>query len=237
MTHTLYQDLLTMATGSSSGSFSLESDQLGPKEKPNTELQEEQEGGGGVPVSTSSSTATTTTTNTNPTHKKKTKKIMSTLSFAARRHELSIRLYRHLHSASHVTALVATYSSLVSPRATTGGDFVVQTCSDAFSETFVQTRCGQDEAQDALYFHHADLWKVRQHPHDVYGSAQLLILGSWLDFPTDAQLLTTKDTAIAREESIFCQTASKQLTNTTASTFPSYYTKEETLARLQSCVR
>lgn len=240
MTHTLYHDLFTMATGSSTStgsSFSLETDL--PKEKPNESQEDEEDGGGGVAVGTATIAATTTTTTTDTTtNKKKPKKVMSTLSFAARRHELSIRLYRHLHSASHVTALVATYSSLASSRATTGSDFVVQICSDAFSETFVQTRCGQDEAQDALYFHHADLWKVRRHPHDIYGSTQLLLQGSWLDFPTDAQLLTSKDTAIARQESLFCQsTTSNQLNNSTASTFPIYYTKEETLARLQSCVR
>lgn len=222
MTHTLYQDLYTMATGSEEGDDDVTE---GPQK----------EGGDGT-----HSTSTTSTTD----NKKKSKKIMATLSFAARRHELSIRLYRHLHAASHVTALVATYSSLISSSPT---DWVVQTCSDAFSETFIQTRCGQDEAQDALYFHHAELWKVRRHPHDILGSAQLLIQGSWKDFPTDTQLLTSKEELIARDNGTFCRSCSTRSTQQQPLESPSLttqpssvvlvFTKEETLARLQSCVR
>jgi hypothetical protein len=64
----------------------------------------------------------------------------------------------------------------------------------------------QDEAQDALYFHHDELWKARGHCHDVLGALCVLSSsdnsnnnnkddggrggggGFWPDFPTDVAL-------------------------------------------------
>ena len=42
-----------------------------------------------------------------------------------------------------------------------------------------------DEAQDALYFHHDTLWKVRNHPHDVLGALDVIMKGDWVDLSHD----------------------------------------------------
>jgi len=151
---------------------------------------------------------------------KETQKIMTMLSFAARRHELSLRLHRHARAAAHSTALVSAYSSLLS----SDNSNIVQTCSNAFSEAFVQTRFGADEAQDALFFHHNELWKVRQHPHDVLGATQLLTQGTWVDFPKDVQLSTQYED-YEQQNKLSENKATQQLS------------RQETLAKLQSCVR
>jgi hypothetical protein len=45
-----------------------------------------------------------------------------------------------------------------------------------------------DTAQDALYFHHDSLWKMRSHPHDVLGSMDVLLKGRWADLSKDIKL-------------------------------------------------
>ena len=75
---------------------------------------------------------------------------------------------------------------------------MVEVSSDALQ--FVKSRwVSQDEAQDALYFHHDSLWKARAHCHDVLGALCVLSTpgggdggggggGRWPDFPTDVAL-------------------------------------------------
>ena len=50
-------------------------------------------------------------------------------------------------------------------------------------------RSQADEAQDALYFFHAQLFPARQAPHDIYGALDLLKRGAWYDLPTDLRLV------------------------------------------------
>ena len=91
---------------------------------------------------------------------------MSNLSFAQRRHELAWRLARHGKTLQHVAALTAA-------AATTDLSAVVQVSTAALQHArtaWVQA----DEAQDALYFFHAQLFPSRAAPHDVYGAADLM---------------------------------------------------------------
>lgn len=139
-----------------------------------------------------------------------TKKKMSALSFAQRRHELSRRLLLHTKSLSHTYALCASslpnsHSALVKSKTSyprLGAS--VAAASDALE--FVRGAWNaQDEVQDALYFHHDGLWRSRGHVHDVLGA--LCVLGGnsesgegthgdsrareggyWPDFPTDVAL-------------------------------------------------
>ena len=145
---------------------------------------------------------------------------MANLSFAQRRHELTRRIVQHTKSVAHCYALAAaslpeSHSSLQyqkllkssaasSPMSSSNAAKIheppprlgasVQVSSDALQ--FVKSGwISQDEAQDALYFHHDELWKARGHCHDVLGA--LCVLGGgdkgggggfWPDFPTDVAL-------------------------------------------------
>lgn len=109
---------------------------------------------------------------------------MSNLSFAQRRHELSWRLMSHGKSLTHVAALTAAAS-----------------CADLAVNTQISTRALQhartawvqaDEAQDALFFFHAQLFPARQAPHDIYGAMDVLLKGAWPDMPQDLQLLVDR---------------------------------------------
>lgn len=114
-----------------------------------------------------------------PTHETKKEK-MSNLSFAQRRHELAWRLARHGKSLQHVAALTAA-------SATTGLSNAVAVSSKALQHTrtaWVQA----DEAQDALYFFHAQLFPGRAAPHDVYGACDLQLAGKWYDMCRDVRL-------------------------------------------------
>jgi hypothetical protein len=109
------------------------------------------------------------------------KEKMSNLSFAQRRHELSWRLAQHGKALMHVAALTAAVHSTEMAKAT-----VVSTKALKHARTaWVQA----DEAQDALYFFHAQLFPARQAPHDVYGALDLLKEGKWKDLPTDLRLV------------------------------------------------
>jgi hypothetical protein len=109
------------------------------------------------------------------------KEKMSNLSFAQRRHELSWRLARHGKALTHVAALTAAVHSTEMAKAT-----VVSTKALKHARTaWVQA----DEAQDALYFFHAQLFPARQAPHDVYGALDILKDGQWKDLPTDLKLV------------------------------------------------
>jgi hypothetical protein len=49
-----------------------------------------------------------------------------------------------------------------------------------------------DEAQDALYSFHAQLFPIRQPPNDVYGAMDALLLKQWPDLPQDLQLIVDR---------------------------------------------
>lgn len=154
---------------------------------------------------------------------------MANLSFAQRRHELTRRIVRHTKSMAHCYALTAASlpkshaslqyqkllktsaasSPMVSPTSPSTSRIhdppprlgaTVQVSSDALQ--FVKSDwISQDEAQDALYFHHDELWKARGHCHDVLGALCVISTpnnnsnngsdgggGIWPDFPTDVAL-------------------------------------------------
>ena len=109
------------------------------------------------------------------------KEKMSNLSFAQRRNELGWRLAQHGKSISHVAALTAACHST---------DFAQATVLSTKALKHARTAWVQaDEAQDALYFFHAQLFPARQAPHDVYGALDLLKSGEWKDLPTDLRLI------------------------------------------------
>jgi hypothetical protein len=179
---------------------------------------------------------------------------MANLSFAQRRHELTRRIVQHTKSIAHCYALTAaslpkshislqyqkllkTSSALSPPLSHTSTSTsheppprlgaTVQVSSDALQ--FVKSGwISQDEAQDALYFHHDELWKARGHCHDVLGALCVLSTpthdnmvsearggGFWPDLPTDVAL-AVDPFAVSKEKS---------------------YTPSELKARLASAIR
>ena len=109
------------------------------------------------------------------------KEKMSNLSFAQRRHELAWRLAQHAKALSHVAGLTAASAS--------SSEFTESTRVSTRALQHARTAWVQaDEAQDALYFFHAQLFPARQAPHDVYGALDLLQRGEWRDMPTDVEL-------------------------------------------------
>jgi hypothetical protein len=112
-----------------------------------------------------------------PTTKKER---MSNLSFAQRRHELAWRLVQHGKGLAHVAALTAANASTDFSRATQVSTKALQHARTAWVQA--------DEAQDAMYFFHAQLFPARNSPHDVYGALDLQLIGKWLDMPTDLRL-------------------------------------------------
>ena len=105
---------------------------------------------------------------------------LSNLSFAQRRHEIAWRLAQHGRGLQHVAALTAAAaSSDISQQVR-----VSSTALQHSRAAWVQA----DEAQDALYFFHAQLFPVRAAPHDVYGASDVLLEGRWLDLPTDLRI-------------------------------------------------
>jgi hypothetical protein len=112
------------------------------------------------------------------------KEKMSNLSFAQRRHELSWRLARHSKALTHVAALTAAAQCTELAQAT-----IVSTKALKHARTaWVQA----DEAQDALYFFHAQLFPVRQPPHDIFGALDILKDGEWKDLPNDLKLIVDR---------------------------------------------
>jgi hypothetical protein len=112
-----------------------------------------------------------------PTTKKER---MSNLSFAQRRHELAWRLVQHGKGLTHVAALTAANASTDFSRAIQVSTTALQHARTAWVQA--------DEAQDAMYFFHAQLFPARNSPHDVYGALDLQLIGKWLDMPTDLRL-------------------------------------------------
>jgi hypothetical protein len=112
------------------------------------------------------------------------KERMSNLSFAQRRHELAWRLAQHGKTLTHLAAVTAAAAS-----SDLGTTVKVSTNALQHARTaWVQA----DEAQDALYFFHAQLFPARQAPHDVYGALDTLQGASWKDMPSDLQLLVDR---------------------------------------------
>jgi len=118
---------------------------------------------------------------------------MSNLSFAQRRHELQWRLAQHGRRLQHVAALTAANAST---------DFAgtVRVSSEALRHARTAWMHA-DEAQDALYFFHAQLFPSRQPPHDVYGACDVLLGRSWYDLPDDLRLVGADRYRASREAS------------------------------------
>jgi hypothetical protein len=119
-----------------------------------------------------------------PTSFQHKKERMTNLSFAQRRHELSWRLSQNAKCLQRVAALSAA-------AACTNFGAIVQISTKALQHTrtaWVQA----DEAQDALYFFHAQLFPARTAAHDVYGALDVLLHGRWYDLPRDLLLHTDR---------------------------------------------
>lgn len=189
---------------------------------------------GTSPPDNSAPSAPVNNATTNPNDALETRKQkMANLSFAQRRHELNHRLVSHAKSVAHVYSLTAaslpkSHSAILQQKALKSSSplaihsasgaakihdppprlgATVQVSSDALQ--FVKSGwIAQDEAQDALYFHHDGLWKARAHCHDVLGALCVLSTpapneqdgaipvdghpssggGRWPDFPSDVAL-------------------------------------------------
>ena len=106
---------------------------------------------------------------------------LSNLSFAQRRHEIAWRLAQHGKGLQHVAGLCAAAAS---------SDIAQQVRVSSTALQHARTAWVQaDEAQDALFFFHAQLFPVRASPHDIYGAADVLLQGRWYDLPTDLRLV------------------------------------------------
>lgn len=115
-----------------------------------------------------------------PTATNQERKRLSDLSFAERRHEIAWRLAQHAKGLQHVAGLsAAAASSNISEQVR-----VSSTALQHSRTAWVQA----DEAQDALFFFHAQLFPIRAAPHDIYGALDVLLQGRWLDLPTDLRL-------------------------------------------------
>lgn len=112
------------------------------------------------------------------------KEKMANLSFAQRRHELAWRLASHSKALTHVAALTAAAGTTNLANATQVSTRALQHARTAWVQA--------DEAQDALYFFHAQLFPARAAPHDVYGALDTLLAGTWHDLPQDLQLMVDR---------------------------------------------
>ena len=107
---------------------------------------------------------------------------LQSLSFAQRHFELSQCMAQHLKRVAHITALT---------EYTTSPNNHWETILESVQQTLRHVRVSwgaADEAQDALFFHHADLWKARSHCHDLYGALQTFLNGQWTDLSKDLHL-------------------------------------------------
>lgn len=124
------------------------------------------------------------------------KESMSKLSFAERRHELAWRLAANGKSLQHVAALCAAAASSQFSEATAISSRALQHTRTAWVQA--------DEAQDAFFFFHAQLFPGRAAPHDVYGATDVVCAGHWYDLPRD--LLLTVDRYDTSVESSWSKT-------------------------------
>lgn len=131
---------------------------------------------------------------------------MSSLSFQQRRHVLASRIARHVQSLSHISALVASNLPTSGAVSSVGSSSrqpniyalaqippenelsQITQCASQALEHVRTSWVSADTAQDALYFHHDSLWKIRSHPHDVLGSMDVLLKGRWKDISRDVKL-------------------------------------------------
>lgn len=192
-TQSLYDDLYTMAHGevdvTTTAGATSSSNAAGANEDADGA---ENEGSSKALASTSTSTAPTLSQQTTTR-----KEQMSNLSFAQRRYELAWRLAQHSKSLQHVAALTATAATSDLARD-------VEVSSKALQHaraSWVQA----DEAQDALYFFHAQLFPARAPPHDIYGALDVRLHGQWYDLPTDLRLVTdpysiSKESRFSKQE-------------------------------------
>ena len=152
---------------------------------------------------------------------------MSNLSYAQRRHELTMRISRHIRAVSHITALIASYCGSYAQiegsveegmqKSMSGVGLLgecIRVADNALQHVF-EAWSMADEAQDALYFSHGSLWNARKQCHDVYGAMDMYLSGRWRDIPSDVEL--NVDPYDKSEEST--------------------YSKDEVMKRLQTCVR
>ena len=122
---------------------------------------------------------------------------MSNLSFAQRRHELAWRLAQHGRAMQHVAGLTAGDASSDFSRQVQGSSKALQHARTAWVQA--------DEAQDAMYFFHAQLFPARAAPHDVYGAMDVHLAGKWYDLPSDLRLAgdryeTARESEFSRAE-------------------------------------
>ena len=117
---------------------------------------------------------------------------MSNLSFAQRRHELAWRLAQHGKSLQHVAGLTAAAASSHLSNSVAVSSTALQHARTAWVQA--------DEAQDALYFFHAQLFPARAAPHDVYGALDVLLAGRWFDLPTRLRLTVDRYDASRENE-------------------------------------
>ena len=139
---------------------------------------------------------------------------MSSLSFQQRRHVLASRIARHIKAISHVSALVSSNlpaSGTESSSSLTSSSLLLQSSTKPNIYTMAQippenelnhvtqlaskalehvrtSWVSSDIAQDALYFHHDSLWKMRANPHDVLGAMDVYLKGRWVDMSRDVRL-------------------------------------------------
>lgn len=116
---------------------------------------------------------------------------MANLSFVQRRHELAWRLAANAKRVQMTCALTGA-------AAATDLGTTVRVCTTALQQTrtaWIQA----DEAQDALYFFHGQLFAGRAAPHDVYGASDILLRSMWYDVPSDVRLIADRyETSLAR---------------------------------------
>ena len=170
-TDALYNDLYNMAQGEIDVSTTTTT--AGTKQPPPSQDMDGDEG----EVETTSDGAMIVS----PTSIQHKKERMTNLSFAQRRHELSWRLSQNMKGIQQVAALTSYAAS--------GTNFgsIVNTSTKALQHTrtaWVQA----DEAQDAMYFFHAQLFPSRMAPCDIYGASDVLLHGKWYDLPYDMLL-------------------------------------------------
>jgi hypothetical protein len=109
---------------------------------------------------------------------------MKALKFDERRNEICWRLHAHGRRLQHVAALTASVASTELQQAVVVSSRALQRTRSAWVQA--------DEAQDALYFFHAQLFPARAPPHDVYGAIDVQLAGRWFDLPTDLHLLVDR---------------------------------------------
>jgi hypothetical protein len=164
----LYRDLYNMAHGEVRVTSALQP-------TPGTDDYDEDQDAAAAVVASSA-----TMNNESPQYLTGKSEKMNNLSFAQRRHELAWRLVSHSKAIQHVAALTAAAAT---------SDLAISTDISTKALQYARTAWVQaDEAQDAMYFFHAQLFPTRQAPHDVYGALDLRLLRYWPDLPSDLRL-------------------------------------------------